>query len=83
MPIVSSNRPKGTSRDIQFVLCNTCGTNRNVADDSTSAEYICSTCITHKQDVIDNEELSEQEVLSEYVQNLIKEEETYRIKGDR
>lgn len=75
------NTVKGSAREFLFVLCGTCGTNHNVAYDPNADEYICSTCIANEQDIIDNE-LSEQEVLSDYVQDLMKMEEEYRIKGD-
>lgn len=78
------NTVKGSAREFLFVLCGTCGTNHNVAYDPNADEYICSTCIANEQDVIDSqdEEISEQEVLSDYAQDSMKMEEEYRIKGD-
>jgi hypothetical protein len=45
---------KGYARQTMQVLCQTCGTNHELAYDKNSDQFICYTCIEVEQNVIDD-----------------------------
>lgn len=61
-------------RQLHRILCYQCGSNHEVMRDFLNDVDVCYTCITKEQ---------EEEELSDYEKELQREEEIYRIQGDK